>query len=921
MTHNPAFLTSESLVSKFVVRHDELATILRVIEENTAPVNQHLVIIAPRGRGKTMLVRRVAIELQRSSALAERWFPVVFGEESYNVTTIGELWLEALLHLADATDDSRWRDTFETLRAESDEHRLSESALACLLDFADEHGVRLCLVVENLDTILESQIDAGADWEIRRVLLEEPRIMLLGTAVHRFEGLDKPDQAFFDLFRRIDLPSLDDIECLTLWKAITGADIGLARAAAIRVLCGGSPRLLTMLAQFADGEDLRGLLDDLSGLIDRHTDYFKHNIEALSRDQRRVFVALAELWRPSLAREVAEVARLPVNQTSAQLRRLETAGRVEIVSTRGRSHLYQVSERLYNIYFLMRRRGGPEARVRALLDFIQQFYEPDRVPDVLARVAGEACQLKEGQRVDHLWLVGEVVRSWEGQPDKQASLIIRLPREFLHLPQLPRSLRDSMRRPDVVVHLIGSSPDGQWGEYAEELIKSEYGRIFDDDYVPSSSVVQIARQVVNVAPLCCIPILCRAGEPHHAIRHVPTEESRVSFSHMLVLLSSCARISETDRNVLLQQAIRQAPNDPLVLAMIGAYDVSISERDMVGMSRLRTAWKMNPDEPLAWLSIISGLYSSGAPTDAAIAAAQAVERWPTRPVFWRMRHKLSFEQGTVDDDLEIASAWLTAIPDSDEALNALALSRLNVGDTAEAVRLVAILVSKIPGDAAYQSNYAWALWQDGRFEDAHVAARSAVNLRPDAALAWRVLAHAALARDRAAVVDLLSESPQGESAVEVADVLWRATPDELLGWAGEWIEQMMSSSDSIGVRFRMARLAGRAGLLPIVQSLLSPLFSDSELVLGSLVAATGDAMSLAACGRPDLALSLIRQGGVSNLLEPVDVALAQLAGEPFEAPIEVREVAEHVRTRIELLAETGDPWRTDPSTLPVVRPG
>jgi hypothetical protein len=50
--------------------------------------------------------------------------------------------------------------------------------------------------------------------------------------------------------------------------------------------------------------------------------YFKANVDALPPLERRIFVSLAEIWEPALARDVAKRARIDVNKTSAQLTRL-----------------------------------------------------------------------------------------------------------------------------------------------------------------------------------------------------------------------------------------------------------------------------------------------------------------------------------------------------------------------------------------------------------------------------------------------------------------------------------------------------------------------------------------------------------------------------------------------------------------------
>src|SRR4030042_3131748 len=91
--HNPAFLNDEELSSSFVVRVSELQLLQDIIRENTGPVNQHVIIIGPRGTGKTMLARRLALAVRRDDALSRIWYPIVLPEELYDVAGEGELWL------------------------------------------------------------------------------------------------------------------------------------------------------------------------------------------------------------------------------------------------------------------------------------------------------------------------------------------------------------------------------------------------------------------------------------------------------------------------------------------------------------------------------------------------------------------------------------------------------------------------------------------------------------------------------------------------------------------------------------------------------------------------------------------------------------------------------------------------------------
>ncbi len=397
--HNPVFLSEEELASSFAVRQAELNLLLDIIRENTGSVNQHVIIIGPRGIGKTMLVLRLALAVRQDESLSRSWYPVVLPEEIYDVASEGEVWLRVLERISvqereAGKDYNRWLQNYESLRGEREEQRLKVKALAALSEFAGGRNTRLLVIIENLQMVLGEQSGSDATWDLRRTLLNNAEIMIMATATTRFKEIMNAEKANFELFREITLTPLSTEDCRILWRLITGEDLVNDRIRPMEVLTGGSPRLLAILAGFSKGKALAELMDDLVILIDDHTTYFKANVEALPSLERRIFVTLAEIWEPAEARQVARRCRLEVNKTSALLKRLVERGAVVGVGKVGRKNLYQVSERLYNIYHLMRLSGIETDRVRALVRFMTPMYGQERVAHALA---DEACR-HEGER-------------------------------------------------------------------------------------------------------------------------------------------------------------------------------------------------------------------------------------------------------------------------------------------------------------------------------------------------------------------------------------------------------------------------------------------------------------------------------------------------------------------------------------------
>ena len=399
---NPGFLTEDELVASYCVRTTEFELLLEALRECTGNSNQHQLVIGPRGSGKTSLLLRVAVEVGRDAPLAARFLPIIFAEESYEVATAGEFWLECLTNLAaqapkgeDSPDLNR---TVAELRTIRDDQALSDRCLGALLDFADREDKRLVLMVENLNMLFGDMADPDAGWRLRKVLQTERRIIVFASATSRFDEIDNPDCALYDLFRVRTLRPLDTSQCAVLWETVSGRRPAPEAVRALEILTGGSPRLLSIVASFGAGLSFRDLMAHLLDLVDDHTEYFKGHLESLPAQERRVYLALAALWKPATTREIADQARLETSPCSAQLARLERRGVVRVAGGTARRKQYYLTERLYNIYYLLRRRRGPDESVEGLIHLMEACYSPRELKDISARMAHDTDGLDAEMR-------------------------------------------------------------------------------------------------------------------------------------------------------------------------------------------------------------------------------------------------------------------------------------------------------------------------------------------------------------------------------------------------------------------------------------------------------------------------------------------------------------------------------------------
>lgn len=403
---NPGtFQSDKEVVDQFVVRRHELGAALEVLRDNIdAESCQHLLLVAPRGRGKTMLLARIAAELRTVPAYRDKLLPVRFMEESHEVFHIGDFWMDALYYLAKecaSTDPELARElegVHASLAKDWRDSMLIHRARAAVLDAADRLDRQLVLMVENLQALAE-HVDDDFGWSLRESLQMEPKVILLGTATSRFRALDDPQEAFFELFRILTLESLDTDECRALWEAVTRNKVQLRDMRPLEILTGGSPRLLVIVADFARHRSFRQLLEQLVTLVDDHTEYFRGDLETLPKTERRVYLAALGLWRPSTTGEIAARARMGVRTTSSMLGRLVDRGALTVEGS-ARRRRYVATERLYCMYYKIRRERDEAAVVQALIRFMTLYYSDRRsaseVDRALAKEVARAPSILDG---------------------------------------------------------------------------------------------------------------------------------------------------------------------------------------------------------------------------------------------------------------------------------------------------------------------------------------------------------------------------------------------------------------------------------------------------------------------------------------------------------------------------------------------
>jgi len=423
---NPGSLEPDQLLEEFVGRQDLLERLLGVVRTNRRDQpQQHILLIGPRGMGKTMTLLALTYRTERDPQLAREWMTLVLPEELYGVGDLADFWLIVAERLYAQTEQAS--TAVDSLRTESPED-IAEQALDLCLHEIDRRGRRLLLCIENLNDFFESISDDDEQHRLRAFLMEDYRVMLAGSATSYFGAVSEMDRPFFDFFRPFVLRRFERDEIFEVLEILARRrnDQSILeilarepqRIQSLHILTGGNPRLVKVIYRLLREGSFVDARRDLQRLIDDCTPYFKHRIESLAREQRRVFDRLAQSWDPVSAGDLERVLRRPSSKISTYLRRLVDDGYVEEApgSTDKRKR-YQVAERFYNIYYLMRFSRAGRRRLEWLTCYMQVVYSPEDYRGWVDRMLNEIHAAPAGaDRTERVEFLGALVSSAADEP-------------------------------------------------------------------------------------------------------------------------------------------------------------------------------------------------------------------------------------------------------------------------------------------------------------------------------------------------------------------------------------------------------------------------------------------------------------------------------------------------------------------------
>lgn len=390
--YNTQRVTDEQSRALFSARHKQFNAIMTSLARNdSSEPPQHHLVIAQRGMGKTTLLKRIEVEL-RSAPYDERYEPLLFPEEQYNVKDLSSLWLNCVDVLADQLE-KKHEDTIvdeidtvvSNLMKISDHEERARETYRFLKLIPKRINRQLVLLIDNLNMIF-SRLSKEEQHTMRSLMCENGAPVIIGASPVMIDDVINYEAPFYDAFKihvldKLTLKELNSI-IMNLAEMTDARELKLSlqkfqpRIKALYHLAGGNPRTAVLLFRQLSRGFSNDINDDLEAILDDLTPVFKGKFEELSEQLQIIIDSIALAWSPVTLDVLRTSTGYENGQLSPQLKRLVDTGWIEKPATRkGKGGAYEISERIFNIWYLMRRSSRRQKKsVYCLSNFMEVYY-------------------------------------------------------------------------------------------------------------------------------------------------------------------------------------------------------------------------------------------------------------------------------------------------------------------------------------------------------------------------------------------------------------------------------------------------------------------------------------------------------------------------------------------------------------------
>jgi len=428
--YNPGNLTKPELVKSYVVRLKEFNSIFEAIKDDPMKnPSQHYIIQGIRGSGKTTLLLRIYYALKDEEKLNQWLIPLISNEEQYSIRKLYKFWENIAIYLEN--EHNEFLGLYDEMQKFIEIENYEEKCYELLIEFLHNKKKKIVLLVDNFGPMLE-KFSKSEHQRFREVLITNTDIKIIGASATVLEITYDYSKPFFDFFKIIDLNGLTQKETITLLlkldednkegttKKIVKEQPG--RIEALRRLTNGVPRTIVLLFEIFRDNQYGNSFKDLEFVLDRVTPLYKHRMDDLSAQQQEITDVIAMNWDAIGVKEIVKKTRMESKHVSSQLKQLEKNNIIIKKTTSTKNNLYQLKERFFNIWYLMRHgRKKDKRRVGFLVRFLEIWCDNE---ELIKRTKFYLEKIKQGKLYDkYVYYMSETYAQLVSSPVLQHELL------------------------------------------------------------------------------------------------------------------------------------------------------------------------------------------------------------------------------------------------------------------------------------------------------------------------------------------------------------------------------------------------------------------------------------------------------------------------------------------------------------------
>ena len=384
--YNPHEQSQQQLIESFVARQDLFQELYHSIKAfDPQQPGQHFLIEGQRGTGKTTLLLRLSYAIEQDAELRRWLIPLAFKEEAYyGIRRLFHLWENIMRALEEK--EPNFAGLFDQIStAYNDRVDYEQFCYARLSNALKQQTKQIIVFIDNFGELIRN-FSLQERQRLYEILRQDASLRIVAASAVALEAFIHEGNGLGALLQRRRLEALTKEETYALLLKLAEAsqqEVLLAhiiekqpgRVESLRLLTGGVIRTIVLLFEIFSEQEESNTLADLDAVLDRVTPLYKSRMDDLTPLQREVVHTIALNWEAMPVDEIALKARLGTLEVAEVLTELEQVFLIAKVDSDASQPLYRLTERFFNIWYLMRlSSGGGQVRVKWLLHFLENWY-------------------------------------------------------------------------------------------------------------------------------------------------------------------------------------------------------------------------------------------------------------------------------------------------------------------------------------------------------------------------------------------------------------------------------------------------------------------------------------------------------------------------------------------------------------------